>query len=141
METELIGTGVELGQRGNTKTWPVCSPEYFFGFWVAQVRVSGCRVAAVLLCCCVRGSSALASEAGSTWLSLGRRSPGTGSAPFASRAWGSCRAVGISCFSQPSLVSGKWCIAFGFWPREDTGTQLVGLGGLIVPEIDPWRQG
>lgn len=30
-------------------------------------------------------------------------------------------------------------LAFG--QCEDTGTQLLRLGGLIVPEIDPWRQG
>lgn len=79
--------------------------------------------------------------------------PGT---PF-SRQWlssifqqsnGACRELLSSLasellplFSFPSLLSGKYCISFGFWPCEDIETQLVGLGGLIVPEIDPWRQG
>lgn len=48
-----MGTDVELGQIGNTKTWPVCSSEYSLAFEWFRGRVSDCPVASnrvVLLC-------------------------------------------------------------------------------------------
>lgn len=93
-----------------------------FGFWVVQVKGLWLSCGVVVSCCCVRWSSALAFEAAVSWLSLGCRSPGTGSVLFSSRAVGLvqsyCHLLLLSCchcsLSLPlSQVNSAFLLAFG----------------------------